>query len=447
MDYVQITQADRQAMLEKIGAPTVEALYANLPDAYRLHRDLCLPAARSELSLQRDLAAMAKLNRTATSQSCFLGGGAYDHFIPQIVNNMAAKGEFVTAYTPYQAEASQGALQAFFEFQTQVTRLTDLDVSNASMYDGATAIIEGVLMALNSSGKRRVLVGATVNPQYRTVIQSYLTDLAAEYVELPATNGVISTDTIEKHIDNDTAAVVIQSPNVFGQIENWTKQFEITHAQDKTMAIAIFNPIACAMLKRPGSCGADIAAGEGQPLGIPFQFGGPWLGLFAARKTLMRKMPGRLIGQTADKHGRRGFCLTLQTREQHIRGAKATSNICTNQGLLAIRATVYMSAMGPRGMQTVATQCYHKAHYLADAIRKLDGYSLAYDGPFFHEFVINCPVKAGDIIKAGKKQNILPGLCCKKLGVGSEKQLLIAVTEKRTVEELDALVNLLKEGK
>ncbi|HAI11660.1 MAG TPA: aminomethyl-transferring glycine dehydrogenase subunit GcvPA [Phycisphaerales bacterium] len=447
MDYVQITQADRQAMLQKIGAPSVEALYANLPPQYRLERDLCLPAARSELSLQRDLAAMAKLNHTATSQACFLGGGAYDHFIPQVVNNMAAKGEFVTAYTPYQAEASQGALQAFFEFQTQVTRLTDLDVSNASLYDGATAIVEGVLMALNSTGKRRVLVGQTVNPQYRTVIQSYLTDLAAEYVELPATNGVIDTATIEQHIDNDTAAVVIQSPNVFGQIENWTKQFEVAHSQDKTMAIAIFNPIASAMLKRPGSCGADIAAGEGQPLGIPFQYGGPWLGLFAASKKYMRKMPGRLIGQTADKHGRRGFCLTLQTREQHIRGAKATSNICTNQGLLAVRATVYMSAMGPRGMQTVAQQCYHKAHYLADAISKLDGYALAYSGNFFHEFVVNCPVKAGDIIKAGKAQQILPGLCCKKLGIGDEKQLLIAVTEKRTIEELDALVSLLKEGK
>lgn len=447
MDYVQITQADRQAMLQKIGAPSVEALYGNLPPQYRLDRDLCLPPARSELSLQRDLAAMAKLNRTATSMSCFLGGGAYDHFIPQVVNNMAAKGEFVTAYTPYQAEASQGALQAFFEFQTQVTRLTDLDVSNASLYDGATAIIEGVLMALNNTGKRRVLVGATVNPQYRTVIKSYLTDLAAEYVELPATDGVIAESTIAAALNNDTAALVIQSPNVFGQIENWSRQFELAHGQDKTMAIAIFNPIASAMLKRPGSCGADIAAGEGQPLGIPFQYGGPWLGLFAAKKNLMRKMPGRLIGQTADKHGRRGFCLTLQTREQHIRGAKATSNICTNQGLLAIRATVYMSAMGPRGMQTVAKQCYHKAHYLADAIARLDGYSLAYSGPFFHEFVINCPTKAGDIIKAGKKQNILPGLCCKKLGIGDEKQLLIAVTEKRTVEELDALVNLLKEGK
>lgn len=447
MDYVQITQADRQAMLQKIGASSVEDLYGSLPPQYRLGRDLCLPAARSELQLQRDLAAMAKLNNTASSQSCFLGGGAYDHFIPQVVNNMAAKGEFVTAYTPYQAEASQGALQAFFEFQTQVTRLTDLDVSNASLYDGATAIVEGVLMALNSTGKRRVLVGATVNPQYRTVIKSYLTDLAAEYVELPATDGVIAESTIQTALTNDTAAVVIQSPNVFGQIENWTKQFEIAHSQDKTMAIAIFNPIACAMLKRPGACGADIAAGEGQPLGIPFQYGGPWLGLFAAKKTLMRKMPGRLIGQTADKHGRRGFCLTLQTREQHIRGAKATSNICTNQGLLAVRATVYMSAMGPRGMQTVAKQCYHKAHYLADAISRLDGYSLAYPGNFFHEFVINCPTNAANVILAGKKVGILPGLCCKKLGVGNEKQLLIAVTEKRTVEELDALVALLKEVK
>ena len=452
MDYVQITQADRLEMLEKIGAPDVQSLYANLPMEYRLQRDLCLPPARSELQLQRDLEAMAKLNNTATSQACFLGGGAYDHFIPQVVNNMAAKGEFVTAYTPYQAEASQGSLQAFFEFQTQVTRLTDLDVSNASMYDGATAVIEGVLLALNSTGKRRVLVGETVHPDYKTVIKSYLHDLAAQYVELPATDGIISTDTITQLIDNDTAAVVIQSPNVFGQIENWTKQFEVAHSQDKTMAIAVFNPIACSFLKRPGACGADIAAGEGQPLGIPFQFGGPYLGLFAASKKFMRKMPGRLIGQTADKHGRRGFCLTLQTREQHIRGAKATSNICTNQGLLAVRATIYMSAMGPRGMQNVAKQCYHKAHYLAEQISKLEGYSRAFSetsggGAFFHEFVINCPSTAQAIIEAGKKRSILPGLCCEKFGIGSANQLLIAVTEKRTVEELDALVSLLKEGK
>ncbi|MBL4699682.1 MAG: aminomethyl-transferring glycine dehydrogenase subunit GcvPA [Phycisphaeraceae bacterium] len=455
MDYVQITQADRLEMLEKIGAPDVESFYANLPAEYRLQRDLCLPPARSELQLQRDLEAMAKLNNTATSQSCFLGGGAYDHFIPQVVNNMAAKGEFVTAYTPYQAEASQGSLQAFFEFQTQVTRLTDLDVSNASMYDGATAVIEGVLLALNSTGKRRVLVGETLHPDYKTVIKSYLHDLAAQYVELPATDGIISTDTITDLIDNDTAAVVIQSPNVFGQIENWTKQFEVAHSENKTMAIAVFNPIACSFLKRPGACGADIAAGEGQPLGIPFQFGGPYLGLFAARKKFMRKMPGRLIGQTADKQGRRGFCLTLQTREQHIRGAKATSNICTNQGLLAVRATIYMSAMGPRGMQNVAKQCYHKAHYLADQIIKLDGYSRAFSeapgasggGAFFHEFVINCPSTAQTMIDAGKKRSILPGLCCEKLGIGTANQLLIAVTEKRTVEELDALVSLLKEGK
>lgn len=447
MDYVQITQADRLAMLEKIGAPDIESFYANLPTEYRLKGDLNLPAARSELQLQRDLAAMGNLNQTATSQSCFLGAGAYDHFIPQVVNNMAAKSEFVTAYTPYQAEASQGALQAFFEFQTQVTRLTDLDVSNASLYDGATAIIEGVLMALNTTGKRRVLVGSTTHPDYKAVIQSYLHDLACDYIELPATDGIIAVDTIKQHMDNDTAALVIQSPNVFGQIENWTQQFEIAHSENKTMAIAVFNPIASSLLKRPGSCGADIAAGEGQPLGIPFQFGGPYLGLFAASKKYTRKMPGRLIGQTKDKQDRRGFCLTLQTREQHIRGAKATSNICTNQGLLAVRATIYMSAMGPRGMQNVAKQCYHKAHYLADQIAKLDGYSLAYAGNFFHEFVINCKAPSQTIIDAGKAQGILAGLNCEKLGIGKADQLLIAVTEKRTVQELDALVSLLKEVK
>ncbi len=445
MDYVQITDADRQAMLQTIGADCVEDLYANLTPEIRLKRDLDLPPARSELELQRDLGTMAADNHTAASQNCFLGGGCYDHFIPTVVNAMAAKGEFVTAYTPYQAEASQGSLQAFFEFQTQICRLTGLDVSNASMYEGASAVVEGVLMSLNVSGKRRVLVASTLNPQYRSVLKTYLNDLAVELIELPATDGVIASDTLNKALDDDTACVVIQSPNVFGCIEDWSGLFEQAHAKAKTQAVAVFNPIASSLLKQPGQCGADIAAGEGQPLGIPMQYGGPYLGLFAARKKLMRKMPGRLIGQTTDSQGRRGFCLTLQTREQHIRGAKATSNICTNQGLLAIRATVYMSAMGKLGLREIASQCYHKAHALVDKIQQLDGYKLAFDRPFFHEFMIDCPVSARTVIEAGKQKNILAGLACDELGIGQDNQLLIAVTEKRTASQLDELVNLLKE--
>ncbi|MCC7193805.1 MAG: aminomethyl-transferring glycine dehydrogenase subunit GcvPA [Phycisphaeraceae bacterium] len=458
MDYIQITEKQRAQMLAAIGVAKVEDLYATLPDGARLRGLLNLPPARSELELQRELARLAGLNRPAASaaESCFMGGGAYDHFIPAVVDDLATKGEFVTPYTPYQAEASQGSLQAFFEFQTQVCRLTGLDVANASLYEGATAAAEAVLMALNATGRRRVLVAATLHPHYRAVIRTYLTDLPAELIEIPATaDGTIALDSVRKQLElgrGDTACVVVQSPNVFGLIEDWNSLFAAAHqsqtadgASAGTLGVALFNPIACGLLKRPGDCGADIAAGEGQPLGVPLQFGGPWLGLFAARQSLLRRMPGRLVGQTADAQGRRGFCLTLQTREQHIRGAKATSNVCTNQGLLAVRATIYLSAMGPQGLRQAAEQCFHKAHHAAGLLAGLPGYALAHRGAFFHEFVLNCPVPARKIIDAGRDRHILPGIDCAKLGIGNEKQLLVAVTEKRSRSEIDALVSLLRE--
>lgn len=461
MDYVQITAEQRRQMLDTIGVERVEDLYTSLPEQYRLKEPIALtglPAGRSELELQRELAALASANRPAAATACFLGGGAYDHFIPSVVDALASKGEFVTAYTPYQAEASQGSLQAFFEFQTQVCRLTGLDVSNASLYEGASAIAEAVLMALNSTGRRRVLLASTLHPHYKAVVNTYMTDLPVQVIELPAdASGTISRATVEKSLAEgrgDTACVVVQSPNVYGQIEDWSSLFEATHASVTpdgtnagTLAVAVFNPIACGLLKRPGDCGADIAAGEGQPLGVPMQFGGPWLGLFAARQSLLRRMPGRLIGQTVDAEGNRGFCLTLQTREQHIRGAKATSNVCTNQGLLAVRATIYLSTMGPHGLRDAATQCFHKAHYAAKAIAAVPGYSLAHKGEFFHEFVVNCPVPARKLIDLGRARGILPGLDCSKLGIGGGNQLLVAVTEKRTRAEIDALVALCKEAK
>ncbi|MEE9212545.1 MAG: aminomethyl-transferring glycine dehydrogenase subunit GcvPA, partial [Phycisphaeraceae bacterium] len=418
----------------------------------RLDQPLEMPGLdqpRSELQLHRDLTELARQNRQAAQAGCFLGGGGYDHFIPAAVDYLAGQGAFVTAYTPYQAEASQGALQAFFEFQTQVCRLTGLDVANASVYEAATATAEAVMMALHVTGKRRVLVANTIHPHIRAVLRTYLADLAVDLIELPAAAGRIDTETVRDACDQDTACLVIQSPNVYGLIEDWSGHFAAAHQSPTSnhkppLGIALFNPIACGLLKRPGDCGADIAVGEGQPLGIPMQYGGPWLGLFAARKTLMRKMPGRLVGQTIDRRGRRGFCLTLQTREQHIRGAKATSNICTNQGLLALRATIYLSAMGPHGLREVASQCYHKAHHAAAQIAALDGYDLAYAGPFFHEFVVNCPVPARAVIDAGRQRNILPGLDCAELGIGTENQLLIAVTEKRSAADIDALVDLLQ---
>jgi glycine dehydrogenase subunit 1 len=468
MDYIQLTDDDRQSMLKTIGVNSLDDLYHSLPEQYRLTSPLeldGLPDGLSELELQRRLAQMAGRNQPAAGvhNACFLGGGAYDHFIPSAVDALASHGTFVTAYTPYQAEASQGSLQAFFEFQTQVCRLSGLDVANASLYEGATAAAEAVMMALNATGRRRVLLADSVHPHTRAVIKTYLSDLPAELIALPVKNGVVDPALLSRLLEQgkgDTACVVIQSPNVYGLIEDWATHFTTTHQSQTpdgqsagTLAVAIYNPTATGLYRRPGDCGADIAVAEGQPLGIPLQFGGPYLGLFSARQSLLRKMPGRLVGQTVDAQGNRGYCLTLQTREQHIRGAKATSNMCTNQGLLALRATIYMSALGPQGLRDVATQCFHKAHYAASQIEKIQGCKLAYPGEFFHEFVINTPVPARKIIDAGRAKNIQPGLACDKLGVVAaagdrpDHQLLVAVTEKRTKQEIDALASLLRECK
>ena len=455
MDYVQLTDDQRETMLQAIGVDHVEDLYANLPDECRLKNPPVLTGldkGLSELELTNRLDQLAGMNTAAglAKGGCFLGGGSYDHFVPAVVDNLAGQSAFVTAYTPYQAEASQGSLQAFFEFQTQVCRLTGMDVANASLYEGATAVAEAVIMALNVTGKRRVLLAASVHPHYRQVVHTYLSNLPAELIELPmcAQTGATESSALKAAMVNgDTACVVIQSPNVYGMIEDWKGLFETTHQEEKTLAVAVFNPIACGLLKHPGGCGADIAVGEGQPLGTPMQYGGPYLGLFATRQSLMRKMPGRLVGQTMDQDGRRAYCLTLQTREQHIRGAKATSNICTNQGLLAMRATIYLSTMGATGLRDAAQQCYHKAHYAAAQIARIEGYSLAYQGEFFNEFMVDCPVPAQRVIDAGHDRGIAPGLSCHTLGIGSENQLLIAVTEKRSRDQIDGLIRLLKESR
>ena len=446
MDYTQITPQQQAAMLDAIGVEDIDDLFSALPEQIRFGGLLDLPPARSELELQRELADMAAHNHGPHDMVCFMGGGAYDHFYPVLIDQLISRGEFLTAYTPYQAEASQGSLQAFFEFQTQIARLTALDIANASMYEGATAVAEAVLMAVNSSGKRRVLAASTLNPDYLAVLRTYLDELPVELIELPAVEGRVAPDTVRRQMDDDTAAVVVQSPNIWGLIEDWNGCFEAAHEKDKTAAIAVFNPMACALLKKPGECGADIAAGEGQPLGVPLSFGGPYIGLFAATKDFVRRMPGRLIGRTIDADGRPAYCLTLQTREQHIRGAKATSNICTNQGLLALRATMYMTTLGKEGLRETAQQCYHKAHYLAERICALDGYRLKFDGPFFNEFCVTCPKEVTEIIEAAKRRRILAGIAPhgRRMGrIGEPNDLLIAVTEKRTKHEMDALVDVL----
>lgn len=441
MDYVQITPRQRDEMLKAVGAKTIDDLLKQVPEAFRLRQPLDLPPAMDELTLRRHLVEMAARNRPVDDKVCFLGAGAYDHFIPATVDALAMKGEFLTAYTPYQAEASQGSLQAFFEFQTMVCQLTGMDVANASLYEGATALAEAALMALNVTGKREIIVSQGVHPHYRQVLKTYLSDLPARYTEIPLKNGVVDTQELESELEDDTAAIIIQSPNFLGHIERVETIAKFAHANE-SLCIQSFNPLSLGILKHPGEMGVDVATAEGQPLGIPLQFGGPYLGLFATRNQFMRKMPGRLVGQTVDAEGRRAFCLTLQTREQHIRREKATSNVCTNQGLLALRASVYLATMGPAGIRQAAQLCHNKAAYLAGQL-KAAGVALRYDQPFFNELLVKLNRPVAEVMREASRAGILAGYAIGQDCPELEDCLLVAVTEKRTREEIDRLVELL----
>ncbi len=442
MDYVQFTSQQRDEMLKVVGASSMDDLLAPIPTDYRLTEPLKMPPALDEMSLRADLSALAAKNMSSDRKVCFLGGGVYDHFIPTVVDHLAMKGEFLTAYTPYQAEASQGSLQAFFEFQTMVCQLTGMEVSNASLYEGATALAEAVMMALGMSGKRRVLVSAGVHPHYRQVLKTYLSDLPAEYVELPLKEGVTDMLATEGEADADTAAIVVQSPNFLGLIERVDTLAKFAHANE-SLCIQSFNPVSLGLLKHPGEMDVDIATAEGQPLGIPMQFGGPFLGLFATKLKHVRKMPGRLVGQTVDIDSKRAFCLTLQTREQHIRREKATSNVCTNQGLLALRASVYLAAMGPKGLREVAQLCFNKATYLARQLRST-GLSLRFEHqPFFNELLVKLNRPVDQALQSASDAGLLGGLRVGSYYPELADCLLIAVTEKRTKVELDLLVKVL----
>ncbi len=448
MDYTQLNSTQRQEMFDAIGIQSIDELFDVIPPEIRCEEGLDLMPALSELELQRAMAEMASHNHGAHDMPCFMGCGAYDHFYPALIDQLISRGEFLTSYTPYQAEASQGSLQAFFEFQTQIARLTGLDIANASLYDGATAVAEAALLSTNTTRRNEVLVASTMHPEYIAVLRTVLSDVNIKITMLDATDGCIAPETVEAAMSDNVAGVIVQSPNIWGQIEDWDACFAEAHKTPKTAGIAVFNPIACALLKTPGECGADIAVGEGQPLGNALNLGGPYLGLLAAKESFTRKMPGRLVGMTTDEEGRRAFCLTLQTREQHIRGAKATSNVCTNQGLMAMRATMFMTTFGSEGMCEMASQCWHKAHYLAGEILKLDGWKLTYDGAFFNEFTVECPCDVTKVVDFCKVRGFLPGVAAagrRMQGLSKGNELIIAVTEKRTKSEMDGLVALLKE--
>lgn len=448
MPYLFDTPDQRRKMFEAIGIQSIDELFTQIPAELQLNRELDLPQPLSEMALEQEM--QKRLGSGGTSlKTCFLGGGVYDHFIPAVVDEITGRGEFYTAYTPYQAEASQGTLQAFYEFQTLISQLTGMDVSNASLYEGGTAVSEAVFMAQRVNGRQdKVVFAGTIHPEYRGVLTTYFHRLGTTLVELPVKNGVTCLEDCKAAIDSETTALVIQQPNFFGCLEDVAALTEIAHAAG-ALSILAFDPVSPGMLKKPGDYNVDIAVAEGQPLGTPLQFGGPLLGIFTCRNEYVRKMPGRLIGKTVDRNGRDCFALNLQAREQHIRRDKATSNICTNQGLLALRTTVFLSTVGPRGIAQMAKLSHQKARYAADLLTKIPGVKLKFNQPFFREFLLETAKPSSVVLKAlaDKGINVGPDLARFEIANvdNSQNCFLVALTEKRTREEIDALAAAMRE--
>jgi glycine dehydrogenase subunit 1 len=433
------TPADQQAMLETVGVASLAELFQSIPAGLQLQRPLRVPPALSEIELEQHLSALARQDQGAGSAVCFLGGGSYDHFIPAVVDAIAGRSEYYTAYTPYQAEASQGSLQAFFEYQTLICQLTGMDVANASLYDGGSATAEAVIMALTAvPGRKGVVLAESVHPEYRRVVQTYLAALDVRVTTVPAPDGFLDPDDLKREVSDQTACVVVQHPNFFGCLEEVEAIASICHDRGALFVVS-FDPISLGLLKRPGQYGADIAVAEGQSLGNPMSYGGPYLGILACRAAYLRKMPGRLVGQTVDQDGRRCWVLTLQTREQHIRREKATSNICTNQGLMALKAAVYLAALGPEGLRETAELCARKAHYAAERLDHLTGTSRRFARPFFKEFTVQVSGDSADLVARLLKAGYHGGLPLGRWYPGLRDCLSVAVTEKRTKQEIDGL--------
>ena len=427
-------------MLAAIGVASVDDLFLDIPEEFR-NPSLDLPAPLSELEIRKELAGFAAKNRPVGSGPSFLGAGSYHHFIPAIVKALMTRGEFLTAYTPYQPEVSQGTLQVIYEFQSLIANLFEMEVANAGMYDGATSLAEGVLMACRVTQRHQVVIADTLSPDYLKVIQTYC---QAQEIETQLTQAA------DPEVTGDTACLVVQYPNFFGYLEDLSRLSDQAHQLGALLVVSA-DPMALGMFQPPGHYDADIVTGEGQPLGIPTSFGGPYLGLFTAKQQYIRQMPSRLVGKTVDSQGRTGYVLTLQTREQHIRRERATSNICTNEALYALASTIYLAAMGKHGLRQIAELCYHKAHYAAVQIAELPGFSLPLPGTFFQEFVIQCPDSPTRINRRLLEQNILGGwdLAADSNGStpppGCDQGMLLCVTEMNSKEDIDCLVSALGE--
>ena len=436
MRYISNTTAQQKEMLGTIGVSSIEDLLARIPSKARLSRPLGVADALAETDLIRHLRALAARNASADDYVCFLGAGSYDHAIPSPINHLISRGEFFTAYTPYQPEASQGTLRSIYEYQTMVAELYGMDVANASLYDGASSLAEAALMAHAVTGRPGLVLSRGVNPLYRQVVETYCEGPGLRLRGAALADGVTEVEALRKAVSETTAAVVIQSPNFFGCLEDVPRVAEIAHAAGALLVVAA-DPTNLGVLAPPGALGADIVVGEGQGLGVPMSFGGPNLGVFAAKQELVRRMPGRLVGATVDLDGRRGFVLTLQTREQHIRREKATSNICTNVALCALMATIYLAIIGKQGLRKVGELSLAKAHYAAAEMVKVPGVRLRFPAPFFKEFTLQLPKSPERIVRRLMKDKILAGVPLKAFDRQYKDCLLVAVTEKRTRDEID----------
>lgn len=432
MNYVPHTDKDRAEMLKAIGVKSIDDLFKDIAPALR-PKSFDIPEGKSEFEVCRYIKKLASKN--ATDLINFVGAGFYDHYIPAAVDALSSRSEFYTAYTPYQPEASQGWLQAIYEYQTAICELLGLDISNASLYDGGTALYEAAMMAVRLTGRKKIIVDQGVNLIYRTMLYTYTSNLSIEFVETSVAHGQSSREEVFKHLDDKTAAVILQNPNFFGAIDDYTDIVKKTH-EVGALAIQSVYPISMGMLKTPGEMGFDIATGEGQSLGIPLSFGGPYLGFMAVKKEHVRQMPGRIVGATVDKDGKKGFVLTLQTREQHIRREKATSNICSNEALCALRAVIYLSLVGKTGLKELAELNYAKAEFAKSVLEKIPGVTVKRSSPTFNEFTVLLPKNADDVVHRMVDKGFAAGFPLGRFYKGMDNYLLLAVTEKRTKEDI-----------